>query len=172
MRSALFWGEDQFLANFPTAVKVPKEYIFELGFERYWVNFRPLVLSYMSNAKLMYRYINLAFDIKWQKDSAGRTFKLRKCLKWIKNSKIDQKFKNGEKIGTFWIRYTNGSEPFCTVAETPILIGFDDLAFLYCILEGFQIWKSENWKSENRKILASGFFRNLSKSIPQAGGAP
>ena len=110
--------------------------------------------------------------IKWQKDSAGRTFKLRKCLKWIKNSKIDQKFKNGEKIGTFWIRHTNGSEPFCTVAETPILIGFDDLAFLYCILEGFQIWKSENWKSENRKILASGFFRNLSKSIPQAGGAP
>jgi len=110
--------------------------------------------------------------IKWQKDSAGRTFKLRKSLKWIKKSKIDQKFKNGEKIGTFWIRYTNGSEPFCTVAETPILIGFDDLAFLYCILEGFQIWKSENWKSENRKILASGFFRNLSKSIPQAGGAP
>ena len=125
-----------------------------------------------SNAKFIYRYINLAFDIKWQKDSAGRTFKLRKSLKWIKKSKIDQKFKNGEKIGTFWIRYTNGSEPFCTVAETPILIGFDDLAFLYCILEGFQIWKSENWKSENRKILASGFFRNLSKSIPQAGGAP
>ena len=54
-------------------------------------------------------------------------------------SKIDQKFKNGEKIGTFLIRYTNGSEPFCTVAETPILIGFDDLAFLYCILEGFRI---------------------------------
>ena len=125
-----------------------------------------------SNAKFIYRYINLAFDIKWQKDSAGRTFKLRKCLKWIKISKIDQKFKKGEKIGTFWIRYTNGSEPFCTVAETPILIGFDDLAFLYCILEGFQIWKSENWKSENRKILASGLFRNLSKSIPQAGSAP